>query len=49
LDLEEFTSVVEAQVILDAWRKDYNTRREHSGIGYLSPTEFFAAWLARQS
>ena len=48
LNLEEFTSVVEAQVILDAWRKDYNTQREHSGIGYLSPTEFYAAWLARQ-
>ena len=40
LSREWFSSVSEAQVIIENWRKFYNTERPHSSLGYLTPLEF---------
>lgn len=44
LDEELFRSVLEAQVRLDMWRRDYNEERLHSSLGYVTPNEFAACW-----
>ena len=44
LNVEEFGSVVEAQVVVEAWRIEYNTYRPHSALGGLTPTEFARQW-----
>lgn len=44
LDGEVFTCVREAQVRLDAWRRDWNTQRLHSSLAYLTPQEYAARW-----
>jgi len=35
-----FTTLADAQVAIEAWRKDYNETRPHSSLGDLTPTEF---------
>ena len=35
-----FTSLAHARVMLAAWKHDYNTSRPHSGLGWLTPSEF---------
>ncbi len=40
----QFSSVLEAQVLLDDWRTEYNYDRPHSALGMLSPIEFAKAW-----
>lgn len=35
-----FTTLHQARVELANWRNDYNTNRPHSGIGWLTPSEF---------
>ena len=35
-----FTSLRHARAVLASWRRDYNPRRRHSTIVYLSPMEF---------
>lgn len=42
LSREWFSSVKEAQVIIEKWRKFYNEDRPHSSLGYLTPKEFKA-------
>jgi len=37
LNGEIFYTLKEAQVIIEAWRQEYNTFRPHSSLGYLSP------------
>ncbi|MGI9510155.1 MAG: IS3 family transposase [Geminicoccaceae bacterium] len=37
LDGEIFYSLKEAQIIIEAWRKHYNTKRPHSALGYRPP------------
>jgi putative transposase len=49
LDLETFVSLIEAQVILERWRRKYNTQRPHSSLGELSPEVFHAHWRAAQT
>jgi putative transposase len=34
-----FSSIAEAQHILDVWRRDYNTERPHSSLGHRSPLQ----------
>ena len=46
LNLEVFVSVAEAAVIAEKWRVHYNEVRPHSSLGYQTPLEFKAAWLA---
>ncbi|MEP6902214.1 MAG: transposase, partial [Actinomycetota bacterium] len=40
LSREWFSSVKEAQVVIESWRKFYNEKRPHSSLGYLTPLEF---------
>ena len=39
-----FDSLLEARVIIDDWRRDYNANRPHSAHGELTPTEFALQW-----
>ena len=39
-----FDSLLEAQVIVEDWRLDYNTDRPHSAHGDLTPNEFALHW-----
>lgn len=47
LAIEQFGTLLEAQVLAADWRKEYNIYRPHSALGMLSPAEFAAQW--RQS
>ena len=40
LNLWIFDSLLEAQVLIEDWRRDYNTNRPHTAHGDLTPTEF---------
>ncbi len=40
LAVEAFTSLLEAQVLVEDWRIEYNTARPHSALGYLTPTDY---------
>ncbi len=37
LNDEVFYSLREAQVLIEQWRKHYNTKRSHSAFGYRPP------------
>jgi putative transposase len=37
-DGELFNSLAEARVLIEAWRRQYNTVRPHSSLGYRPPT-----------
>jgi putative transposase len=43
LDVEVFTSLVEAQVLAADWRADYNANHPHSALGMMSPARFAAS------
>ena len=40
LNREIFRNTLEAQIIIEAWREEYNRYRPHSSLGYLTPEEF---------
>jgi len=40
----QFDSLLEAQVLIEDWRIDYNNNRPHSAHGDLTPGEFARAW-----
>jgi len=42
LDRELFLSLPEARVVLDQWRVDYNHRRPHGGLKWLTPAAYVA-------
>jgi putative transposase len=42
LNVHQFTSMAEAQHIIEAWRLDHNQRRPHSSLGHPTPNEFVA-------
>jgi putative transposase len=46
LAVEAFTTLLEAQVLVEDWRIEYNTIRPHSALGYLTPTDYAKAWTA---
>ena len=53
LDGEIFYTLGEAQIIIESWRRHYNTVRPHASIGYRAPAPEvfvprFAAWPAAQ-
>jgi putative transposase len=48
LNGQQFDSLLEAQVVIEDWRIDYNMHRPHSAHGWLTPVEFVEAWLHRQ-
>lgn len=37
LNLERLYTLKEAQVLIEQWRKHYNTKRPHSSLGYRPP------------
>jgi putative transposase len=43
---EEFENVAAARTLTTAWKEDYNHRRPHSSLGYLTPSEFAARGAA---
>ena len=43
-----FDSLLEARVLLEDWRIDYNINRPHSAHGWLTPVELVEAWLNQQ-
>ena len=40
LNAELFTSVLEAKVLTEAFREEFNERRPHRSLGYVAPAEF---------
>jgi putative transposase len=40
-----FESLLEAQVLLEDWRHEYNHERLHSSLCYLTPVEFKELWM----
>ena len=40
LNRELFGSLLEAQIILEGWRNEYNDLRPHSSLGYQTPAEY---------
>lgn len=42
LSLEWFRSRTEAKVLIETWRRHFNTVRPHSSLGYLTPAAFAA-------
>ena len=42
LQREWFSSLLDAQVVIEDWRVHYNTRRPHSSLGYETPANFAA-------
>ena len=44
LNLELFSCLAEARVVIEDWRQDYNQRRPHSALGRKAPAVFAAAW-----
>jgi putative transposase len=46
LAVEAFSTLLEAQVLVEDWRIEYNTLRPHSALGYLTPTDYAKAWTA---
>ena len=45
-DGEALLSLLDAQVRLRIWRRYWNEERLHSSIGYQTPSEFAARWVA---
>ena len=42
-----FVTLQEAQLVIEAWRREYNEERTHSGIGDLTPQEFIHNYQTR--
>jgi len=46
LNGEIFYSLKEAQIVIEQWRIEYNTKRPHSALGYRPPApEAYSSWL----
>ncbi len=45
LSIEQFDSLLEAQVLVADWRTDYNTYRPHSALVMLTPAEYADQWV----
>ncbi len=46
LDVEEFSCLAEARVVITDWQEDYNWRRPHSSLQMRPPAVFAAQWTA---
>ncbi len=44
LNVEQFTCLTEAQIMIGDWHADYNTRRPHSSLGMSTPDAFHTDW-----
>ncbi len=43
LNMNSWASLREAQVLIEAWRRDYNTERPHESLGWKTPSEYISA------
>ena len=46
LDGEIFYSLAEARIVIESWRRHYNTKRPHSSLGYRPPAPEVLQWPA---
>ncbi len=44
LNVELFSCLAEARVLIGDWQEDYNTQRAHSALGRRTPAAFAATW-----
>jgi putative transposase len=44
LNLEVFDSLLEARVLVEDWRREYNHYRPHQSLGYATPAAFARQW-----
>jgi putative transposase len=44
LDVEEFSCLTEARVVIGDWHEDHNRRRPHSALGMKAPAVFATEW-----
>jgi len=44
LNLETFDSLLEARVLVEDWRREYNHYRPHQSLGYATPAAFARQW-----
>jgi putative transposase len=44
LNVEQFSCLLEARVVIEDWRQDENQRRPHSALGMKTPAAFAAEW-----
>lgn len=44
LNTWRFDSLLEASVVIEDWRTDYNANRPRSALGAVTPTEFALQW-----
>jgi putative transposase len=44
LDVEEFSTLAEAQLLAGDYRDDYNRNHHHSALGMMAPSRFAASW-----
>ena len=44
LNTEQVDTLLEARVLIEDWRTDYNTNRPHRSPRRLTPTAFAQAW-----
>ncbi|MCF1707562.1 IS3 family transposase [Tabrizicola sp. J26] len=49
LNGEIFYSLAEAKIVIESWRRHYNTRRPHSSLGYRPPAPEAVQWPASPS
>jgi putative transposase len=49
LNIEEFGTLLEAQVVIEAWRIEYYTYRPRSSLDGLTPPECAEQWTTHQS
>jgi putative transposase len=48
LAVEAFSSLLEARMLVEDWRIEYNTIRPHSALGYRTPAQYARAWTINQ-
>ena len=48
LNTEDFADLLEAQVVLEDWRTEYNTYRPHQSLTGLTPAAYAAHWNTHQ-
>jgi putative transposase len=48
LAIEAFSSLLEARMLVEDWRIEYNTVRPHSALGYRTPAQYAQAWTINQ-
>jgi putative transposase len=49
LNITQFDSLLEAQVLIEDWRNEYNTLRPHGSLNRQTPHEFARTWTNKQT